>query len=150
MLNKSDDDKDAVEAYAEHVAGYILKSDAGTDFPNPIQILEKFVISVHFPTDEPKQPGLPTRLLQFDRCSVDSVFYGNIKNREANFANFTNFVDVGEDFCSQILVVAGVGSLLELHDAVCESMKMDGDRATVESVTAGVLERIEELKDVIS
>ena len=42
---------DVVAAYKNHVAGYILKSDAGKDFLNLVQMLEKFVITIHFPPD---------------------------------------------------------------------------------------------------
>ena len=49
VLATSDDDRDKVAAYSHHVAGYLLKTRAGTDFLNVVQMLEKFRISVQFP-----------------------------------------------------------------------------------------------------
>ena len=51
VLTTSDDDRDIVAAYGSHVAGYVLKSEAGDDFLKLVQMLEKFVITVHFPPD---------------------------------------------------------------------------------------------------
>ena len=51
VLTTSDDDRDIVAAYGNHVAGYVLKSEAGDDFLKLVQMLEKFVITVHFPPD---------------------------------------------------------------------------------------------------
>ena len=49
VLTTSDDDKDKVAAYRHHIAGYLLKSQAGSDFLSIIQMLEHFQISVEFP-----------------------------------------------------------------------------------------------------
>ena len=49
VLTTSNDDQDKVAAYDQHVAGYLLKTDAGVDFLNVLQIVENFQISVQFP-----------------------------------------------------------------------------------------------------
>ncbi|MFT5470252.1 MAG: CheY-like chemotaxis protein [Verrucomicrobiales bacterium] len=53
VLTTSDDDRDKVAAYGNNVAGYLVKSDAGQDFIKVVQMLEKFVIAIHFPPDVP-------------------------------------------------------------------------------------------------
>lgn len=50
VLTTSSDDRDITMAYDNQVAGYILKSNAGKDFLNVVQMLEKFIITVQFPT----------------------------------------------------------------------------------------------------
>ncbi len=49
VLTTSNADKDKVAAYEKNVAGYLLKSNAGTDFLSVLQLLENYVISVQFP-----------------------------------------------------------------------------------------------------
>ena len=49
VLTTSNADQDKLEAYEHHVAGYLLKTDAGVDFLNVLQIVERFQISVQFP-----------------------------------------------------------------------------------------------------
>ena len=49
VLTTSDQDKDKVAAYSNHVAGYIVKSRAGTDFANVISLLEVYRRHVEFP-----------------------------------------------------------------------------------------------------
>lgn len=48
-LSTSDDDRDKVAAYRHQVAGYILKTNAGTDFVDLVTMLGKFVVTVRFP-----------------------------------------------------------------------------------------------------
>ncbi len=52
VLTTSDNDKDICEAYDQHIAGYLLKRDTGTDFVNVIQMIEPFSIAVQFPPDK--------------------------------------------------------------------------------------------------
>ena len=52
VLTTSDDDRDKVAAYDNIVAGYVLKSDAGSDFLNLVQMIEKVMITIQFPPDE--------------------------------------------------------------------------------------------------
>ena len=47
--SSSDDDKRA--AYKQHIAGYVVKADAGADFLKLIQMLERFMGTVQFPPD---------------------------------------------------------------------------------------------------
>jgi len=54
VLSTSDDDRDKCAAYREHVAGYLLKSNAGKDFINHLQMIRSFMISVELPPS-PKQ-----------------------------------------------------------------------------------------------
>ncbi len=49
VLSTSDDDSDILAAYRQHVAGYILKNDAGQDFINLVTMLDYFKITVRFP-----------------------------------------------------------------------------------------------------
>lgn len=53
VLTTSDDEKDKAAAYENHVAGYLLKTDAGGNFMNTVRMLEQFVISVQFPEPSP-------------------------------------------------------------------------------------------------
>jgi len=48
VLTTSDDDRDKAEAYEQHIAGYIVKSNAGNDFINLVSMIEKFVLTVSF------------------------------------------------------------------------------------------------------
>ena len=50
VLTTSDDDRDKVLAYDQNIAGYILKSNVGTDFVNLVTMLEHFWRYVEFPT----------------------------------------------------------------------------------------------------
>ncbi len=52
VLTTSQDDRDRSAAYDNHVAGYITKSEAGRDFLNLVQMLERFVIVVQFPPED--------------------------------------------------------------------------------------------------
>lgn len=49
VLTTSDDDRDIVAAYEQNVAGYILKSSAGSDFVNLVSMLDMFWRFVEFP-----------------------------------------------------------------------------------------------------
>jgi CheY-like chemotaxis protein len=51
MLTTSDDDRDIAAAYANQVAGYIVKSDAGKGLVELTTMLEQFRLTVSFPTD---------------------------------------------------------------------------------------------------
>lgn len=51
VLTTSNDDQDRLSAYKEHVAGYLLKSNAGRDFMQVVEMLKMFVLSVEFPPD---------------------------------------------------------------------------------------------------
>ena len=52
VLTTSNADQDKLQAYEHHVAGYLLKTDAGAEFLNVLQIIENFQISVQFPPTE--------------------------------------------------------------------------------------------------
>lgn len=54
VLTTSDNERDMVAAYQQHISGYVLKTHAGRDFINLITMLELFSITVNFP---PEQPG---------------------------------------------------------------------------------------------
>lgn len=49
ILTTSDSYKDRDEAYANHVAGYILKQNAGRDFGKAIRLLENYQGVITFP-----------------------------------------------------------------------------------------------------
>lgn len=49
VLTTSDDDRDKIAAYKQHVAGYLLKQDAGDEFLDAVRMLDYFTLSVHFP-----------------------------------------------------------------------------------------------------
>ncbi len=51
ILTTSDADEDKVAAYEQHIAGYLVKSEAGVGFLRAIQVLERFVLSVQFPPE---------------------------------------------------------------------------------------------------
>lgn len=51
VLTTSDDDRDRAAAYDKHVAGYLVKSEAGRDLMNHVPLLERFLLSVEFPGD---------------------------------------------------------------------------------------------------
>ena len=49
VLTSSDDDRDKLAAYEQHVAGYVVKSKAGEDFINLIGMLDHYWRIVEFP-----------------------------------------------------------------------------------------------------
>lgn len=49
VLTTSNDDRDKTAAYEQVVAGYIVKSEAGKDFLELVQMLERFTIIVKLP-----------------------------------------------------------------------------------------------------
>lgn len=51
VLTTSDDDRDILNAYDNHVAGYIVKSRAGDDFLEMIGMLEHYWRIIEFPPD---------------------------------------------------------------------------------------------------
>lgn len=51
VLTTSDLDRDKAAAYEQHVAGYLLKTQAGVDFLNVVSMLERFVVTVRFPPE---------------------------------------------------------------------------------------------------
>lgn len=51
VLTTSNADQDRIDSYKHHVAGYIVKSDAGMEFLKLIQLLERFVLVVQFPSE---------------------------------------------------------------------------------------------------
>jgi DNA-binding NarL/FixJ family response regulator len=48
VLTTSDDDRDMIAAYQEHVAGYIVKTSAGQDLVHLVSMLENFTLTVRF------------------------------------------------------------------------------------------------------
>ena len=55
VLTTSAAEEDQVAAYKEHIAGYLVKADAGENFLKAIQLLDKFVITVQFPSERVAQ-----------------------------------------------------------------------------------------------
>jgi CheY-like chemotaxis protein len=53
VLSTSANDEDQTAAYKQHIAGYLLKAEAGENFIKVVQMLEKFVITVQFPAPQP-------------------------------------------------------------------------------------------------
>lgn len=51
VLTTSNDDQDKLAAYQEHVAGYMVKSRAGKDFVNLIELLDHYWRVVEFPPE---------------------------------------------------------------------------------------------------
>jgi CheY-like chemotaxis protein len=51
VLTTSDDDRDKVAAYNQHIAGYLLKTQAGYDFLQFVQLVEQFIFTVQFPPE---------------------------------------------------------------------------------------------------
>lgn len=49
ILTTSNSDEDRVAAYKHHIAGYLVKSEAGVSFLRAVQLLERYVLSVQFP-----------------------------------------------------------------------------------------------------
>jgi CheY-like chemotaxis protein len=52
VLTTSNDERDRCAAYERNVAGYLVKSKAGRDLMNHIPLLEQFLLSVRFPSQE--------------------------------------------------------------------------------------------------
>ena len=49
VLTTSREESDRVSAYAQHVAGYMVKADAGEDFINAVNMLDHYWRVVEFP-----------------------------------------------------------------------------------------------------
>lgn len=63
VLTTSNDEQDRAAAYDKHIAGYLLKSEAGKDLMNHIPMLENFLLTVQFPSKDVRseqQPVLET------------------------------------------------------------------------------------------
>ena len=52
VLTTSNDERDRDAAYSQNIAGYLLKAEAGRDLMNHIPLLERFLLSVQFPTNQ--------------------------------------------------------------------------------------------------
>lgn len=55
VLTTSNADRDRTAAYEKQVAGYLLKTDAGQDMQKHVPMLQKFLQSIQFPTEESAQ-----------------------------------------------------------------------------------------------
>ena len=55
VLTTSERDEDKLEAYGNHVAGYVVKSRAGEDFLKVIQMLRAYWRIIEFPPDEEEE-----------------------------------------------------------------------------------------------
>lgn len=53
VLTTSEQDHDMHAAYEQNIAGYIVKSDAGTNFVNLVAMLDSFLLTVHFHAKQP-------------------------------------------------------------------------------------------------
>lgn len=51
VLTTSNDDRDKLAAYKNHIAGYLLKSNVGVDFVNLVNMLDHFWRYVEFPPE---------------------------------------------------------------------------------------------------
>lgn len=49
VLTTSNRDEDKTAAYKKHIAGYVLKSEAGEGFLKMVELIEKYVLTVQFP-----------------------------------------------------------------------------------------------------
>lgn len=49
VLTTSSSDEDQMGAYHEHVAGYLLKTEAGENFLKVVKMIESFLLVVQFP-----------------------------------------------------------------------------------------------------
>jgi CheY-like chemotaxis protein len=56
VLTTSDDDRDKVTAYDQHIAGYLLQSQAGYDCLRVVQLVQQFVLTVQFPPEPASSP----------------------------------------------------------------------------------------------
>jgi CheY-like chemotaxis protein len=52
ILTSSNADEDKAAAYKHHIAGYVVKSDAGVSFLKAVQMVQKYVLCVQFPPPE--------------------------------------------------------------------------------------------------
>jgi CheY-like chemotaxis protein len=51
ILTSSNADEDKTAAYKHHIAGYVVKSDAGVSFLKAVQMVQKYVLCVQFPPE---------------------------------------------------------------------------------------------------
>jgi CheY-like chemotaxis protein len=51
VLTSSDAEQDKIAAYRHHVAGYVVKSEAGVSFLKAVQMVQQYVLCVQFPPD---------------------------------------------------------------------------------------------------
>ena len=51
VLTTSASEEDQASAYKEHIAGYLLKSEAGENFLKVVRMIEAFVLVVRFPAE---------------------------------------------------------------------------------------------------
>jgi CheY-like chemotaxis protein len=52
ILTSSNADEDKMAAYKHHIAGYVVKADAGVSFLKAVQMVQKYVLCVQFPPSE--------------------------------------------------------------------------------------------------
>jgi CheY-like chemotaxis protein len=57
ILTSSNADEDKTAAYKHHIAGYVLKSDAGVGFLKAVQMVQKYVLCVQFPPERGRSDG---------------------------------------------------------------------------------------------
>jgi CheY-like chemotaxis protein len=51
ILTSSNADEDKIAAYKHHIAGYVVKADAGVSFLKAVQMVQKYVLCVQFPPE---------------------------------------------------------------------------------------------------
>jgi CheY-like chemotaxis protein len=51
VLTSSNADEDKTAAYRHHIAGYVVKSDAGVSFLKAVQMVQRYVLCVQFPPE---------------------------------------------------------------------------------------------------
>jgi CheY-like chemotaxis protein len=51
ILTSSNADEDKTAAYKHHIAGYVVKSDAGVSFLKAVQMVQKYMLCVQFPPE---------------------------------------------------------------------------------------------------
>jgi CheY-like chemotaxis protein len=51
ILTSSNADEDKTAAYKHHIAGYVVKADAGVSFLKAVQMVQKYVLCVQFPPE---------------------------------------------------------------------------------------------------
>ena len=56
VLTSSDDEKDIIDAYGQHIAGYILKSNVGKAFDNVLRLFDEYFRRVEFPRTHLQAP----------------------------------------------------------------------------------------------
>ncbi len=59
VLTTSNNEGDRVAAYDQHIAGYLLKTDAGVDMENHVPMLEEFLEHVQFPVSDSLEQHAP-------------------------------------------------------------------------------------------